>query len=129
MSTPTGGAIAIVKIGTLTLPGMDWKLEIDPKLKDISNFLDGRKKIKTLQDGKFTSKIIWDQDEVPTDPAGMNLVDGASVTVHAFVDATRFFVIAGLVAKLTPGSAMEDALTMDIEVDLSGASIIYPVLP
>lgn len=126
--TPTGGSVAVAKIGATTIPGTDWKIDIDPHLKDCSNFTTGRLKVATLSDAKVTAKLIWDTTAQPTDTAGLNLRDGAAVTMKLFVDATRFFQVAGLISKVSPHlGGIEDVLMYDVELDLSNSTVVYPV--
>lgn len=126
MATPVSGTVAVAKIGSTVVPAIDWKLDVDPKLKDTSTFADGRKKTKTLTDAKANLKLVWDGGSLPTDPAGFGLTDGASVTLKLYVDSTRFWSVPGLVAKLSPASEVEGVVMVDIEVDLSG-TLVYPI--
>lgn len=128
--TPISGAVAVLKFGATTAPGTDWKIDIDPHAKDVSNFTTGRLRVKTLADAKCTMKLIWDSANQPIDPAGLNLVDGAAVTAKCFTDATHFFLVPGIVTKVSPHvSGLEDVVMYDVEVDLSGATVTYPVVP
>jgi hypothetical protein len=128
--TPSSGMRAALKFGTAIVPATNWKLSIDPKIKDISNFLTGRLKMGTLPDCKLTTTIIWNTSEMPTDPAGLNIVAGATAVARCFVDETHFFEVPGIISKLDPHlSSIEDVVMEDIELDLSGGDIIYPVIP
>lgn len=131
--TPIAGINAALKFGTttpITVPATDWTLNIDPKLKDVSNFLTGRLKIKTLPDAKLTCKIIWDTATMPTDPAGLNITDGATVIARCYVSATQWFEIPGVVARFDPSlGSVEDVVMLSIEIDLSGGVVIYPTAP
>lgn len=126
--TPSSGSTAVAKIGSTTIPGTDWKIDIDPHAKDISNFTSGRLRVATLTDAKVNIKLIWDTTAQPTDTGGLNLRDGASVTLKLFTSSTQFFLVPGIVTKVSPHvSGLEDVLMYDVEVDLSGATVTYPV--
>jgi hypothetical protein len=127
--TATAGPIAVLKIGTATVPASDWKFDIDPKLKDISNFVSGRTYIGTLAEGSMSFRMIWDTAAMPTDPAGLNLLPGASVIARCYTDATKFFEVPLLIGKVTPHlPGIEDVVHYEVEAKLSGA-IVYPVIP
>jgi hypothetical protein len=131
MSTPTAGPVAVMKIGTttpVTVPGTDWKLDIDAKLKDCSNFLDGRIYVGTLPEGDFSCTIIWDSSAMPTDPAGLNLVPGANVTTKLYTSATKFFSVPLTIAKIEVESKIEDVVMFKVTAKQTGP-IVYPVTP
>jgi hypothetical protein len=127
--TATAGPVAILKIGDTTVPASDWKFDIDPKLKDISNFVSGRTYIGTLAEGSMSFRMIWDVTAMPTDPAGLNLMPGASVTAKCFVDPVHFFQVTLLIGKVTPHlPGIEDVVHYEVESKINGP-IIYPVIP
>jgi hypothetical protein len=127
--TATAGPVAVMKIGTVTIPAMDWKFDIDAHLKDISNFVSGRTQIATLADGSMDFKMIWDTAAMPTDPAGLNLLPGASVTVRCYVDSTHYFEVPLIIGKITPHlPGIEDVVHYEVSAKLNGG-IVYPVIP
>jgi hypothetical protein len=127
--TPTAGPVAIMKIGSTTIPASDWKFSIDAKLKDISNFQTGRTHIATLTDGDMTFKMIYDTAAQPIDPAGLNLLPGASVTIKCYTSVDHFFSVPLVIGKITPTlGGMEDVVMYEVEAKLSG-SIVYPLVP
>ena len=136
--TPTVGQVAQVKLtcgagGTADWigPGINWKLNIDPKVVDKSNFRDGRIRNKTMQDADGTLTLVYDQNDSPFKTTGGNVLDGLSGTAKFFVDATHYFscpfIIAGVGVE-NPG--MEDDLMLDITINLSSdgthSTVTYP---
>jgi hypothetical protein len=127
-TNPTSGAIAVFKIGANTVPGMDWKLSVDSKLKDVANFKDGRHQKITLPDADFTSKILYDADDPPDDPGGLNLVAGANITAQLFVDLTHFYSVPLVISKIDIASEIEGIVMYDITAKQNGP-IVAPVVP
>lgn len=139
--TPSAGLNCIVAFdssGATPLSGMNWTLDIDPRAKDVSNFVTGRARIPTLADATLTFQVVWDlasppaSSSLPTSGAG-SLWAGNYVTVYAFVDKahTKSFTFFGLVTKVTPSIAsIEDALLYNVEVSLSqpgtGVTFVQP---
>jgi hypothetical protein len=126
-TNPTSGAIAVFKIGTSTIPGMDWKLSVDSKIKDVANFKDGRRQKGTLPDADFTSKILWDADSPPHDPAGPNLVEGAEITALLYVTLTKFYSVPIVISKIDISSEIEGVVMYDISGKQNGP-IVRPLL-
>jgi hypothetical protein len=127
-SNPVSGRYATFDIGPVTLPGMDWKLSIDSKIKDVANFKDGRHQKVTLPDADFTSKILYDSDDPPDDPGGLNLVAGAEIVGKLYVNEarTKFYQVPLVISKIDISSAIEDILMYDITAKQNGP-IIPPV--
>lgn len=136
--TPTVGQVAVVKLTTGSGGGTDWvgagvnwKLNIDPKTVDKSNFRDGRIRNKTLQDADLSLTLVYDQGDSPFKLTTGNLLDGLISTAKCFVDATHYFVVPGIVSSVgveNPG--MEDDLMLDIGIQLSNngtiSTVTYP---
>jgi hypothetical protein len=126
-TNPTSGAIAVLKKGTVVVPGMDWKLKKDAKLKDCSNFADGRRQKGTLPDGDFDCKILWDADAMPHDPAGLGFVEGAEVTVQGYVSLTKFYAIPITIATVEIASEIEGVVMYNMTAKINGA-VTPPVI-
>lgn len=129
--TATSGATAVLAIGGTVaanvVPGINWKLTYDPKLKDISNFRDGRSKKDTLPDGSVTLRLIWDASNPATKASGFNLRAAATVTAYCFVDATNYFVLPGIVGPIGPENpGLEDVVGMDVTIEYSNGTFVYP---
>jgi len=128
--TPTVGQVAVLD---LTLgggaahwigPGINWKLHLDPKVVDKSNFRDGRIKNATLPDGTLTLTIVYDQADSPFKTTGGNITMGATGTARCFVDATHYWTVPVIVGPLDlENSGMEDDLGLEIEFDLNGTAV------
>jgi hypothetical protein len=124
--TPTAGPVAIIKIGTATIPGINWTLGIDPKIKDVSNFRDGRITAATLQDADLSFTVVWDQDAEPTATSGPNLRDGAVITAQLYTSSSAYFSVTAQVSHVEPAlSGMEDVLMYSVQAKLNG-SVTYP---
>ncbi len=130
--TPTEGQIAKVTLtmtgGTLTtIPGTNWKLNLDAKTKDVSNFRDGRRRWDTLHDATLTVTLVWDSAEQPTKAATTGVRLGVTGTAKCYTDATKFFEVPVIVAQIEPeNSGVEDVVMMNVTFELDG-SITYPV--
>lgn len=127
-TNPTAGSVAVFKIGSNLVPGMDWKLSIDGKIKDVANFKDGRHKKVTLPDATFTSKVLFDADDPPYDPSGLNFVEGAEITALLYVDATHFYSVPLVIGKIDIESEIEGVLMYNISAEQNGP-ITRPVVP
>lgn len=127
MTNPTGGAVAVLKKGTSVVPGMDWKLKRDAKLKDCSNFKDGRRQKGTLPDGDFDCKMIFDADDMPFDPAGLGFVEGAEVTVNGYVSLAKFYVIPITIGTVEISSEIE-GVVMYAVTGKSNGPVTLPVI-
>lgn len=130
--TPSAGLNCVVAMDQTaslanTLAGMNWTIDIDPRPKDVSNFVTGREKVPTLLDATLTFQLVWDLANPPVTGAPNtnypgNLWAGNYVTVYAFVDKSggKYFKFAGLISKVTPSIAsIEDAMLYNVEVSLS----------
>lgn len=126
-TNPTSGAIAVLKKGTAVVPGMDWKLKKDAKLKDCSNFKDGRRQKGTLPDGDFDCTMLFDADAMPHDPAGLGFVEGAEVTVEGYVSLTKFYGIPITIATVEISSKIEDVVMYALTAKINGP-VIPPVI-
>lgn len=132
--TPVKGKFAYVTDNTSPTPniypGVNWTLNLDPKLEDCSNFRDGRQRDDTLADSDVTMTLIFDQDK-PPDKAGsgaLNLRGGALVTLKLYVDnaQTLFYQIPCKVGQVTPkNEGVEKVLKYDVKFHQHGA-ITYP---
>jgi hypothetical protein len=127
-TNPTGGSVAVLKIGTATIPAMDWKLDMDAKLKDVANFKDGRHQKSGLADADFSAKILWDADLMPHDPAGSGIVPGAAIICLCYTSATKFFSAPIAIAKCTASSEIEGVVMYDVTGKQNGP-IVFPVIP
>jgi hypothetical protein len=129
-TNPVSGRFATFDIGTVTLPGMDWKLSVDAKLKDVANFADGRHQKGTLPDADFTSKILLDADNPPYDPAGLNIVPGANITAKLYVNEarTKFLTVPLVIGKIDLASEIEGIVMYDISAKQNGP-IVWPTVP
>lgn len=126
---PVQGNVAFAKSGSVIVPGINWKLNLDPKItSNPSNFRDGRVKIGTLLDASVTIRLVWDSAAPPTLVAGANIRPAAPGTVLCYVDATNFFSVPGIWGVIGPENAgIEDCVMCDCTFEFSGANITYPL--
>lgn len=128
--TPSAGLNCILAndaAGAQPLAGMNWTIDVDPRPKDVSNFVTGREKVPTLLDATLTFQLVWDLANAPVSGAPAtsypgNYWAGNYVTVYAFVDKAggKYFKFVGLISKVTPSIAsIEDAMLYNVEVSLS----------
>lgn len=123
--TPSAGLNCVIQSpsGT-TLAGMNWTIDVDPRPKDVSNFVTGRERVPTLLDATLTFQLVWDTASPPVSGGGTptGLWAGQYITVYAFVDKVnnKSFTFTGLISKVTPSIAsIEDAMLYNVEVSLS----------
>lgn len=126
--SPYSGASAVCTVGATpyTLPGTNWRLSVDAKVKDTSNFRDGRLKTETLHDANFTIDIIWDTAAEPNVTAGGGLVPGASMTVNFQVGSSKNFTGTFIIATVEPENpGLEDVVMYHVTGELIG-SLTFP---
>jgi hypothetical protein len=131
--TPTAGPVALMKIlvGTGTpvatiVPGINWKLNNDGKLKDVSNFQTGRQPAATLADADLSFTLVLDQANLPNLPTGFNIKAGSTFTAQLYVDGTRFYTGTFMTATDTPSvDGMEDVIMVPVTAKVIG-TITYP---
>lgn len=126
-TNPTGGSVAVLKIGTDIVPAMDWELDMDAKLKDVANFKDGRHQKVTLPDADFKTKVLYDADDPPHDPAGLGIFPGAEIVALCYVSATKFYQAPIVIGKCSVKSEIEGVVMVDVDGKQNGP-IIPPVI-
>lgn len=125
--TPVSGAVAKVMLGSTNAAAMNWKLDLDAKVKDASNFRDGRKKAATLDDGTLTFTVFWDSADDPTNTGSGNMRLGVTAVAQCYVTAAKFFSVPVIISKIGPeNKGVEDLVMMDVTAELNG-TITYPV--
>ncbi len=125
--TPVAGPVAILKIGTTTVPGINWKLNIDGKLANVSNFRDGRWNAETLDDVDLSFSVVWDAAAPPSDTNLLDLRPGITVAAKCFTDSTHFFLLNAIVGTVEPGiDSMESVIMYPVTAKIQG-SITWPV--
>jgi hypothetical protein len=131
--TPSIGPVAVLKLkgGSLgsaaVVPGINWKIDIDPKLKDVSNFKSGRFRAPTLGDCTFSTTLVYDTSTNPFLDANGGLKAGAVITADCYVDATNFFEVPLMISKVgAEVSALEDVTMCAIEAQLHDGTVAYP---
>jgi hypothetical protein len=128
-----GGLIAKlvrVKPGTtpteVGLTGTNWRASFDPKLRDISNWRDGRRKAMTLPDGTITCDVVWDPDDPPTDEANMGMRMGVAMTIRCYTSDTDYFQVPVKVGVIGPAIDLDGGvIIMAVTLAVNG-EITYP---
>lgn len=131
IATPYSGFNATCKVTPLapsggseiTIPGTDWTLSDDAKLKDCNNFRDGRLRIQTLHDSNFSATLIWDSTLSPSGTSGGGLAAGNTVGVTFAVGIGKTFsgtFILNNVEISNPG--VEDVVMYKVSGVLSAQS-------
>lgn len=135
--TPISGPTMLLKLSTgntlngvgtspATVPAMGWKLNIDGKLVDVSNFLTGRTPALTLVDVDLSFTQIYDDSAPPTDSDLVNLRPGVLFTAQCYTNATKFYTLTAMVATIEPGvDSLEDVGRIPVTAKISG-TLTYP---
>ena len=130
--TPVSGRYAYITDNATptpnVYPGVNWTLNIDPKLDDVSNFRDGRQRSPNLGDADVSLTVIYDQDKPPDKTTGLNLIAGQEVTVKLYVNNSQslFYQIQCRVgAVATKNEGVEKTVKQDIKLHQSG-TLTYP---
>jgi hypothetical protein len=113
----------------LEYPGVNWTLNDDAKLDDVSNFRDGRRRIDTLKDATLEFELIYDENDAPDKSTALNLQAGVKVTVKAYVNnaQTKFWEFPGRIATISTGAESKDkANRYKVKLELDG-TLVYPV--
>jgi hypothetical protein len=133
---PIAGPVAVLKFSyliadTLTAvvqPAMNWKLNIDGKLVDVSNFLSGRTPALTLTDVDFECTLVYDDNNPPTDTDLANIRPGTLLVVQCYTNATKFYSLSAMVSTIAPGiESLEDVHKIPVTAKISGA-LTWPVI-
>lgn len=119
---PSGGS-------EVTIPGTDWTLSDDAKLKECNNFRDGRLRIATLHDSNFSATLIWDSNLFPSSTGGGGLAAGNTVGVTFAVGTGKTFsgtFVLTTVEVNNPG--VEDVVMYKVTGVLSAQSGVGSVM-
>ena len=134
--TPEAGKTAIIKtiVGntTTTLAAINWTLNIDSKAKDVSNFRDGRFRVKTLQDSTLNFTVVHDSSAPEYLSANGTLVDGQALTAQCYpsanTNANTAFVVPAIVLTVGPKNEGPEGVVMyDVSCAQHNGTITYPV--
>lgn len=124
---PTAGPVALFKVapspaGTpATAPGINWKLTIDGKLVDISNFQVGRYPNPTLEDADLSFTLVWDGSNQPFDPAKSGIDAGLDILGKLYTDASHFYIGTFTVSTVEPGvDGLENVVMYPVTAKLKG---------
>ena len=133
--TPVSGMTARVQltVGTggsnITIPAINWTLNEDPKLFDVSNFRDGRVRAATLEDCSISLTLVWDDANRPTKTSQANIRKGMAGTAKLFVGAASnaYYLLPVMVNTVkTSNGGVENVLMQDVELLQSGGALSFP---
>ena len=128
--TPVSGSVAILKGGTnsnTTFAAINWSGNIDGKLKDVSNFRDGRFRLKTLQDSTWSFTVVHDSGAAEYLSANGNIVDGSVMTLKAYTDNTNSFQVPVMIATVGPkNEGPEGTVMVDVTAMQHNGVVTYP---
>ena len=132
--TPTAGPNAVIKTNfnnaNTTLAAINWSLPIDAKLKDVSNFRDGRFRVKTLQDSTLSFTVVHDASAPEYLTANGGLVDGQAITAYCFTanNANAAFTVPCMVSTVGPKNEGPEGVVMyDVTAAQHNGTITYPI--
>jgi hypothetical protein len=134
--TPVTGQYAKIKtlVGNTNteLAAINWTLEIDPKAKDVSNFRDGRFRVKTLQDATVTCTVVHDTAAAEYLAASGGLIDGQVLTVYCFManntNTNTAFIVPAMITKVSPKNDGPEGVVMtEVQASLHNGTVTYPV--
>ena len=133
--TPIAGMTAVVKlsIGTggsdVLIPAINWTLNEDPKLFDVSNFRDGRARFPTLEDCSVGLTLVWDNADRPTKTTAANVRKGLAGQVKLITGpgVNDFYLLPIRVNTVkTANEGVENVLMQDVELLQSGGALQLP---
>ena len=127
--TPLSGPAALLKLGAspATACAMNWKLNIDAKLVDASNFQYGRQPVATLTDVDFEFAVVWDQSTRRPTPTWRTFATARRFRASATPPAASTSRLSAVIGTLAPGvDSLEDYLKMPITAKISG-TLTYPI--
>ena len=122
----TGNSLTGVGTSPATVPAMNWKLNIDGKLVDVSNFLYGRQPALTLVDVDLEFTMVYDDSAPPTDSDLVNLRPGVLFTAQCYTNSTKYYTLSAMVSTINPGiDSLEDVGRIPVTAKISG-TLTYP---
>jgi hypothetical protein len=123
----TGNTLTAVGSSPATVPAMGWKLQIDGKLVDISNFQTGRTPALTLVDVDLSFTLVHDITAPATDSDLMNLRPGVLFTAQCYTDTAKYYTLTAMISTINPGiDSLEDVGKLPVTAKISG-TLTYPV--
>lgn len=135
--TPVTGQQAPLKVNVAntnaTLASINWTLEIDAKVKDISNFRDGRQRAKTLQDATLTTTVVHDASAAEYLSANGGLVDGVTGTAYCFqsnsTNTNAAYIVPFIITSVSPKNDGPEGIVMtEIKASLHNGTVTYPTV-
>lgn len=131
--TPVAGSTAIIKLTqgntNTVLPAINWNLPIDGKLKDVSNFRDGRFRCKTLQDSTLTFTVVHDAGAPEYLSGNGQLVDGQVINAQCFTgsNSNAYFNVPCMVSTVGPkNEGVEGVVMYDVTALQHNGTVGYP---
>ena len=129
--TPTSGQYAAAQFTpsntAITVPGINWNLNLTSNPRDVSNFRDGRRRQGTLNDFTFSLTLVWDSAANPLLAANGGINQGTQMNVTAFTDQaqtnTKAWVLPVIITSIGPkNEGVEGVIMMDVNCDANGTA-------
>ncbi len=133
--TPTAGPnakiITVFNNTNTTLAAINWTLSIDAKAKDVSNFRDGRFRVKTLQDSTLNFTLVHDSASPENLAANGGLIDGQIISAQCFTSANTntatAYIVPCIVMTVGPKNEGPEGVVMfDVTAAQHNGTITYP---
>ncbi len=127
----TAKIITVFNNTNTTLAAINWTLNIDAKAKDVSNFRDGRFRVKTLQDSTLNFTIVHDSTAPEYLTANGGLIDGQVISAQCFTSSntntSTAFIVPCMVQTVGPKNEGPEGVVMyDVTAAQHNGTITYP---
>lgn len=130
--TPVAGNTALLKVkpangNNTTMACINWTGQIDAKVKDVSNFRDGRFRVATLQDSTWNFTVVHDAGAPEYLAANGSLIDGQVCTLLAYVGNNGFYSVPGIITNVSPkNEGVEGVIMHDVTISQHNGVVTYP---
>ena len=128
---PNAKIVTVFNATNTTQAAINWNLNIDAKAKDVSNFRDGRFRVKTLQDATLTFTLVHDGGSPEYLTSGGALIDGQIISAQCFTNANAntayAFIVPCIVTSVGPkNEGVEGVVMYDVTAMQHNGTITYP---
>ena len=127
---PIKGQTAVIRtvVGNTNtnLAAINWTLNIDGKLKDVSNFRDGRFRAKTLQDATVSFTVVHDGSAAAYLAANGSLIDGQAMSIYCYTNTAAYFTVPAMVSTVSPkNEGVEGVVMIDVTAVMHNGTVTY----
>ncbi len=131
--TPIAGSNAKIIISAnnsnANTAAINWTLNIDAKAKDVSNFRDGRFRVKTLQDSTLSFTVVHDAGAPEYLAANGLMIDGQVITAYCYTGANsnQAYTVPAIITSVGPkNEGVEGVVMHDVTAMQHNGTIGYP---